>query len=153
MSHFEEMYRAIAWQALAKGDKAPPIALIWAVNKKSHADMMRISLTQADKELGKCPIEKMDLPIHTKMVKKASGVFVELRAVKNTDFDAHSQMHKAVKKHYWLAKNQADAEKTVRLFIGTFQLGGGNFPNADVYDAKTLKKLGYFSYNGRFWPV
>lgn len=147
------MYRAIAWTSMAKGETPPPIALIWALNKKAHAQMSRISIAQADKEMGACPISKMDLPIHTKMAKKASGFFVELRSVKNNDFDAYSQQQKAVKKHYWFAKNQADAAAAVKLFIGTFQLGGGNFPNADVYDAKTLKKVGYFSYNGRFWPA
>ena len=42
-----------------------------------------------------------------------------------------------------------ECQKVVRDFIEENNLGGGNFTGGQVYEGNV--KVGYISYNGRFW--
>ena len=45
-----------------------------------------------------------------------------------------------------------ECQKIVRNFIDETDIGGGNWTGGKVYDLRTGEKVGYISYNGRFWP-
>ena len=75
---------------------------------------------------------------------------VVLSAVPNIDYEEDryegSIKIKSKKKK---VKSIEEAQSEVRKFIVDNELGGGNFNGGDVY--KNGEKIGYVSYNGRFW--
>ncbi len=53
------------------------------------------------------------------------------------------------KKEY--ADTIEELQEIVRDYISENALGGGNWTGGDVYEVKTGVKVGYISYNGRYW--
>ncbi len=55
---------------------------------------------------------------------------------------------------YWVEVPDIEAaSKACRDYIVENDLGGGNWPHAEVRDVKTDEVLGHISYNGRFWEA
>ena len=55
---------------------------------------------------------------------------------------------------YWVEVADIEAaSKVCRDYIAENDLGGGNWPNAEVRDCATDEVIGHISYNGRFWEV
>jgi hypothetical protein len=53
---------------------------------------------------------------------------------------------------YWVEVADIEAaSKACRDYISENDLGGGNWPRAEVRDTATDEVLGHISYNGRFW--
>lgn len=53
---------------------------------------------------------------------------------------------------YWVEVADIEAaSKACRDYIAENDLGGGNWPHAEVRDVQTDQLLGHISYNGRFW--
>lgn len=53
---------------------------------------------------------------------------------------------------YWVEVADIEsASKACRDYIDENDLGGGNWPRAEVRDLATDEVLGHISYNGRFW--
>jgi hypothetical protein len=80
-----------------------------------------------------------------------TGVYeVVLSATPNVDYeDIDYRGYVKLKPHKKKVKSIEDAQKIVRNFIEENELGGGNWNGGDVF--KDGKKIGYISYNGRFW--
>ena len=75
---------------------------------------------------------------------------VELSAVPNPDYaDEDDRGSINIKKSRKKVSDVEEARRVVREFIEENDLGSGNWPNGGVY--KNGKKIGYISYNGRFW--
>jgi len=53
---------------------------------------------------------------------------------------------------YWVEVADIEAaSKACQDYIAENDLGGGNWPRAEVRDVQTDEILGHISYNGRFW--
>lgn len=77
---------------------------------------------------------------------------VELAAEPNPDHDKNSWEGSVKKQKKRVAvKSIEDAQSKVNTFIEENNLGGGNFIPADVFNNGT--KIGYISYNGKYWPA
>lgn len=44
-----------------------------------------------------------------------------------------------------------ELQQAVRDYIEEYDLGGGNWTGGQVSETATGKKVGYISYNGRYW--
>ena len=91
-------------------------------------------------------------PLNSKMAKggEVDTYEVELSAVPNPDYADDNRGSVKIKKSKKKVSDIEEAKKVVREFIEKNELGGGNWPNGGVY--KNGKKIGYISYNGKFWP-
>jgi uncharacterized protein (UPF0254 family) len=75
---------------------------------------------------------------------------VELSAFPNPDYaDEDDRGSINIKKSRKKVSDVEEARRVVREFIEENDLGSGNWPNGGVY--KNGKKIGYISYNGKFW--
>lgn len=75
---------------------------------------------------------------------------VVLSAVPNVDYEEDRYEGSIeIKPKKKKVKSIEEAQSEVRKFIVDNELGGGNFNGGDVY--KNGEKIGYVSYNGRFW--
>jgi hypothetical protein len=53
---------------------------------------------------------------------------------------------------YWVeVADIEEASRACRDYIAANDLGGGNWPHAEVRVLETDEVLGHISYNGRFW--
>jgi hypothetical protein len=75
---------------------------------------------------------------------------VHLEAVPNIDYDKSDWRGVVqIPKQIQSANTLEEIKIITRKFIDENDLGGGNFVNADVYENN--QKIGYISYNGKFW--
>ena len=97
-------------------------------------------------------IKKLEKEGYKKMAKggEVDTYEVELSAVPNPDYaDEDNRGSISIKKSRKKVSDVEEARRVVREFIEENDLGSGNWPNGGVY--KNGKKIGYISYNGKFW--
>lgn len=112
-----------------------------------HKEIAEITLVDGSK------ISHEELMAAHKMAKggKVEGTYVVLSAVPNVDYeDIDYRGEVSIKPINKKVNSVEEAQQEVRKFIEKHELGGGNWPNGEVF--KDGKKIGYISYNGRFWP-
>lgn len=112
-----------------------------------HKEIAEITLVDGSK------ISHEELMAAHKMAKggKVEGMYVVLSAVPNVDYeDIDYRGEVSIKPINKKVNSVEEAQQEVRKFIEKHELGGGNWPNGEVF--KDGKKIGYISYNGRFWP-
>jgi hypothetical protein len=77
------------------------------------------------------------------------GMYVILESVPNIDYDDYHEVDKEIKAHAILVKDIPNATREVLNFTKQNDLGSGNWAGGDVY--KDGVKIGWITYNGRFW--
>jgi hypothetical protein len=80
------------------------------------------------------------------------SVKVFLSNVGNPDFHQNSDRPlSGTKSGFWVAvEDVRKASDVCQRYIADNDLGGGNWPHAEVRDVDTDELLGHISYNGRF---